>query len=158
MSAENLSHPATIRRAQRSDASSVAELLTALGYPSSAAQVERRIAESLTSTDTAVFVAESGECAVGLLSFHCIPLFHADGFLGRITSLIVAPKYRERGIGRLLVATAEDFARTHNCIRVEVTSGDHRPDAHIFYERLGYKVDCRRFIKHGPAPSLPEPL
>jgi ribosomal protein S18 acetylase RimI-like enzyme len=157
MSAEPPCNPETIRRAQYSDASSVAELLTALGYPSSAAQVERRIVASLTTVDTAGFVAESGERAVGLLSFHCIPLFHADGLLGRITSLIVAPEYRERGIGRLLVAAAEDFARAHNCIRLEVTSGDHRPDAHAFYERLGYKVASRRFIKHVPAPSAPAP-
>ena len=148
MSGDDLSHPAVIRCAQCSDASSVAELLTALGYPSSVAQVERRLAEHLTSAHSAVFVAESDRRAVGCLSFHCIPMFHEDGFLGRITSLVVAPEYRAHGIGRRLVVAAEDFARTHGCLRVEVTSGDHRLAAHAFYEHLGYRCDCRRFIKH----------
>jgi GNAT superfamily N-acetyltransferase len=139
---------AVIRSARPDDALAVAELLAALGYPSPVAHIERRIADCAASTDTGVFVAESVQRVVGLISFHRIPLFHADGFLGRITSLVVAPDYRQRGIGRLLVAAAEKFAWAHGCIRVEVTSGDHRADAHAFYEHLGYQLDCRRFIKH----------
>lgn len=139
---------ARIRSAQAGDAAAVAELLAALGYPSPVAHVERRIADCAGSAGTAVFVAESAQRVVGALSFHCIPLFHAEGFLGRITSLVVAPDSRERGIGRLLVAAAEEFAWAHGCTRVEVTSGDHRPEAHAFYEHLGYQLDCRRFIKH----------
>ena len=137
-----------IRRARSNDASAVAELLAALGYPSEVAHIERRIANCATSPDTFVFVADSMTRIVGVLSFHCIPLFHADGSLGRITSLVVAPDYRQRGVGRLLVAAAENFAWRHGCARVEVTSGNHRPDAHTFYEHLGYKLDGRRFIKH----------
>ena len=152
MEAENplQTSPTTIRRAQCDDAPSIAELLTALGYPSSPAQAERRLGEASASSDSAVFVAEAGQRVLGLLSFHRIPLFHADGFLGRITSLIVAPEHRERGIGRLLVAAAEEFAWAHDCTRMELTSGDHRPEAHAFYEHLGYRVDCRRFLKGGP--------
>lgn len=137
-----------IRNAQQGDAPAVAELLRALGYASSAAQVERRIVASTASADTVVLVAEWSQRVVAVLSFHCIPLFHADGSLGRITSLVVAPGCRQRGIGRLLVAAADEFCRAHGCLRFEVTSGDHRPDAHAFYEHLGYQVDCRRFVKH----------
>jgi GNAT superfamily N-acetyltransferase len=140
--------PTLIRSAQRVDAPAVAELLAALGYPSPVEQVVQRIADCEASASTAVFVAEATQRIVGVASFHCIPLFHADGFLGRITSLVVSPDYRQRGIGRLLVAAAEEFARARGCARIEVTSGDHRPDAHAFYEHVGYQLDCRRFIKH----------
>ena len=136
-----------IRGACIHDAAAAGELLAALGYPSSIAQVKERIARSAESDDTAVFVAETHHQIVGLVSFHLIPLFHADGFLGRITSFIVAPMHRQRGIGRLLAAAVEEFAWAHGCMRVEVTSGDHRPDAHSFYERMGYDLDCRRFTK-----------
>lgn len=139
-----------IRNARRHDALGVAELLSVLGYPSPVEDVERRIIDCESSVHTVVFVAEFDSRVVGVLSFHCIPLFHAEGYLGRITSLIVAPNYRQRGAGRLLVFAAEQFAWSHKCSRVEVTSGDHRPDAHTFYEHLGYQLDCRRFIKRDP--------
>lgn len=137
-----------VRIASADDAPAVAGLLTALGYPSPVERIERRIADCAASADTAVIVAELAPRVVGVISFHCIPLFHADGALGRITSLVVDPGHRKSGIGRLLVAAAEEFGRAHGCTRFEVTSGDHRPEAHAFYEHLGYQLDCRRFIKH----------
>jgi GNAT superfamily N-acetyltransferase len=139
---------AIIRNARRHDALAVAELLATLGYPSLIEDVEQRIADCEDSVHTVVFVAESDSRIVGVLSFHCIPLFHAEGYLGRITSLIVASDYRQRGIGRLLVFAAEQVAWSRRCSRIEVTSGDHRPDTHAFYEHLGYQLDSRRFIKH----------
>jgi GNAT superfamily N-acetyltransferase len=138
---------AVVRKARPDDAGAIADLLAVLGYPSAAAQIEERIAGSAASPDGAVFVAEAAGHVAGLLSFHCIPMFHAEGPLGRITSLVVAPAFRQRGIGRLLVASAEEYAAAHGCDKIEVTSGDHRPEAHSLYERLGYRCDCRRFIK-----------
>jgi len=140
--------PAAIRSARHGDAPALAELLAILGYPASVGHVERRIAECATWPGTTIFVAHSGERVIGAISAHCIPMFHAPGSLGRITSLVVAPAFRQLGVGRLLVSAAEAFAWDQGCLRVEVTSGDHRPDAHAFYEHLGYKMDCRRFIKH----------
>ncbi|MEP6667531.1 MAG: GNAT family N-acetyltransferase [Chthoniobacter sp.] len=142
--------PVVVRRIQSADAPAAAKLLTALGYPSDATQVERRLAAGAKGADTAVFVAEIAGRIAGLLSFHCIPLFHEDGCLGRITSLVVADQFRQRGVGRQLVLAGEEFGRANRCVRIEVTSGDHRPEAHAFYEHLGYQNDCRRFIKHTP--------
>lgn len=137
----------TIRPATERDAATISTLLVTLGYPSSEGDVERRITEHIASPRSTVLVAESETSVVGVLSFQCIPTFHANGFLGRITSLVVDPAFRRRGIGQALVVEAEEFGRTHGCARIEVTSGDHRADAHAFYERLGYHSDCRRFIK-----------
>jgi len=137
-----------VRHARIADAPSVVQLLSILGYPSSVANVEQRMAACASSPDTIVLLAESATILAGVLSFHRIPLLHQDGYLGRITSLIVAPEHRRHGIGRQLVSAAEEYAWTHGCLRVEVTSGDHRTEAHVFYEQLGYQSDCRRFIKH----------
>ena len=56
-----------------------------------------------------------------------------------------------RADGRRLVAEAEEFAWNNGCARIEITSGDHRPDAHAFYEAIGYFQDSRRFVKKRPA-------
>ncbi|MEI9894964.1 MAG: GNAT family N-acetyltransferase [Chthoniobacter sp.] len=146
--AEGIAEDVVVRPIQPGDTGAAAELLTELGYPSTAAQVEHRLVVAGEGAGTAVFVAESAGQVVGLSSFHCIPLFHEGGFLGRITSLVVASAYRQRGIGRLLVAAGEEFGWAHSCTCIEITSGDRRPEAHAFYEHLGYRSDCRRFLKH----------
>jgi GNAT superfamily N-acetyltransferase len=50
-------------------------------------------------------------------------------------------------LGRRLVAEAEEYAWNNGCAWIEVTSADHRSDAHAFYEAIGYVQDCRRFVK-----------
>jgi GNAT superfamily N-acetyltransferase len=82
---------------------------------------------------------------LGLISSHSA--FLCGRFSGAITSFVIAPSYRRGGIGRSLVSAVEEFAWDHGCTRAEVTSGDHRSDAHEFYERLGYRPVSRRFIK-----------
>jgi hypothetical protein len=42
---------------------------------------------------------------------------------------------------------AEEFFQMAGCIRSEVTSGEHRSDAHAFFKSFGYLEDERRFIK-----------
>ena len=94
-------------------------------------------------------MASVNDRLVGVVSAHCVPSLISDAALGRITALVVSPAARGQGIGRQLMTAAEDFARGQGCERIELSSGDHRPAAHAFYERLGYAVECRRFIKHG---------
>jgi len=62
--------------------------------------------------------------------------------------MLLLPSFSGRG--RRLVAEVEEFAWNNGCARIEITSGDHRPDAQAFYEATGYFQDCRRFHK-GPA-------
>jgi GNAT superfamily N-acetyltransferase len=97
-----------------------------------------------------VFVADDNGAVIGLLCFSIVPLFHVSGGLGRISALVVDSHFKGRGIGRCLMAYAEEFAWNNGCDRIEITSGDHRPDAHAFYEAIGYFQDCRRFIKTRP--------
>ena len=92
-------------------------------------------------------LGDAGEALAGLLSFHAIPLLHTPGNLGRITSLVVHPQLRGRGIGRRLVGVAEGFARESQCERLELTSGEHRHDAHRFYLALGFALRSARFVK-----------
>jgi len=138
-----------LRQARPEDAGELSVLLSELGYPSAAEAIARRISACADVPGLSIVVALRDERLVGVVAVHCVPTLISDAALGRITALVVSAEVRGRGVGRLLVKEAEAFAHQRGCERMELTSGDHRPGAHAFYERLGYAVEARRFIKHG---------
>ena len=95
----------------------------------------------------AVLVVSDAGTIVGVISLHVFELFHQLGRIGRITSLVVSEGARGKGVGTLLVSAADTFFCGLNCVRAEVTSGDHRTLAHQFYQDQGFALDERRFIK-----------
>ena len=137
----------SIGKAEVHQASEVAELLGQLGYPSEPEAIGEKISALSTSKTDYIWVAQSRGKVVGLLAFHVAPLLHAPGNLGRITALVVDENFRDKGIGKLLVETAEKWAWDRECTRIELTSGDQRSRAHQFYQNLGYAMESKRFIK-----------
>jgi len=136
-----------IRDAHRSDSKVIAGLLGELGYPTTPLFVMRKLDELNDEAKTKVVVAVAGSQVVGVASIHIVPLFHQEGNVCRITAIVVSEKQRKKGIGTRLIEYAEDYAHSHRCIKVEITSGDQRTAAHQFYHRVGYKEVSRRFIK-----------
>ena len=136
-----------IRSASYKDIDQLLNLLSDLGYSSD----KDTIAESLTryksSDDYEVLVAEHEGKVIGCISLHVMRLFHAAGNAGRITSLVISSESRGKGIGKVLVNAADQFFKSMDCVKTEVTSGDHRKEAHKFYQSEGYVIDERRFIK-----------
>ncbi len=136
-----------IRKAVNSDSDSISKLMDQLGYKTSPEVVLENLKYVTISKTDAVFVAEDKGKVVGVISCHLTKLFHQVGYAGRITSLIVDKKYRGQNVGNRLVAKAEAFFVANHCLKSEVTSGDHRRDAHAFYQSCGYKEEERRFVK-----------
>ena len=61
--------------------------------------------------------------------------------------MVVGAEARGSGVGTALVRHVEEFARSRECERIEVTSAERRADAHRFYLARGYEFQGRRFIK-----------
>ena len=140
-------HATIVRSAAETDAAAIQCLLLQLGYTLSEDDVRKRIALLNDRADDSIFVACIEDDVVGVLSFHIFPMFHALGKVGRITAFVVSDAMRGEGVGRELVVAAEDVAWRNGCLRIEVTSGDHRVEAHEFYRNMGYREDERRFVK-----------
>lgn len=56
----------------------------------------------------------------------------------QIEAVRIASDLRGHGLGGQLILWAIDDARRRGCLLVQLTSNAARPDAHRFYERLGF--------------------
>jgi GNAT superfamily N-acetyltransferase len=136
-----------IRDAVIQDADQIAGLLKELGYPNTAPFAAQKIRELSNGENDTVLVAEIVGRVLGVAHLHVAELFHEQGRLGRIMALVVTSSERRRGIGRKLMAKLETAAHKAGCVKMEITSGGHRNDAHEFYGSLGYVEKRRRFVK-----------
>jgi len=139
--------PYRVRPAIPGDQEHIANLMQQLGYDISSLKIFDRLTEFQDSSTDAVFVATTDETTVGCISLHLPPLFHSTGYLGRITSLVIDGQYRRQRVGSSLISAATQWFLASGCVKIEVTSGDHRSDAHQFYEAQGFFRDGQRFSK-----------
>ena len=136
-----------IRPARKADAGVIAVLLDQLGHPSSETHVWRQLDRIRSDANEMVLVAENASAVAGVLALQIVPQFHQEPPLARIIDLCVLESFRGLGIGRQLVATAEDIARDRQCHKLEVTSNNIRKDAHRFYLKNGLAATHHYFAK-----------
>jgi GNAT superfamily N-acetyltransferase len=140
----------SIRRAEMADAAALADLMTQLGYPTRASEMEMRMETIRSDKNYATFVAVSEGKVCGMIgTFTCYSYEHNNPG-GRILALVVSEKVRGKGVGRALIAAAEaDFAQ-RNVRRVAVNTRFERTKAHEFYEGVGYEKNGFRLVKELP--------
>ena len=86
-------------------------------------------------------VAEQEGRVVGVLQLSFIPgLSHRGMWRGQIEAVRVAAGERGAGLGRTMLEWAIAECRRRGCGLVQLTSDLRRPDAHRFYEALGFQA------------------
>lgn len=125
-----------IRDAQLSDAAMLATLAGELGYPTTFAEMEHRLEALHSDRNHGIFVAEQ-ERLLGWIHVSVIETMESESF-AEIHGLVVSESYRGSGIGRQLVAAAEQWAHKKHCSRIRVRTNIVRIDAHAFYKKLGF--------------------
>ena len=66
-----------------------------------------------------------------------------DGVRGWVYHLAVAPEYRRRGFGRVMMAAAEERLRALGCPKINLQIMRTNAEVVRFYERIGYAVEDR---------------
>jgi GNAT superfamily N-acetyltransferase len=128
----------SVRRLEVNDAEAAAELCSQLGYPSSPADLCKRIEERSRSTDSVAFAAVLDGQVVGWID--AFIEHHLQGSASVVIGgLVVRDGMRGMGIGKHLCLEIEDWARTKSIPLVRVRSQIKREDAHRFYLRDGYQ-------------------
>jgi ribosomal protein S18 acetylase RimI-like enzyme len=64
-----------------------------------------------------------------------------EGHRGWINYLAVKPAFRRRGLGRRLMAEAEERLIAAGCPKINLQVRNSNADALAFYERIGYSSD-----------------
>lgn len=137
-----------IRAAELGDADALAVLMTELGYKTRSSEMRMRMESIVVDPRYRTFVAVKQGLVCGMIgTFYYYSYEHNDPG-GRIIVLVVASNSRGRGIGRRLIAAAENDFAQRDIRRVAVNTRFERKEAHEFYERLGYTRNGFRFVKN----------
>jgi GNAT superfamily N-acetyltransferase len=137
----------SIRRAKKNDAAAVADLLTQLGYPTSAKEMSKRFMSILADRNFGTFVAVSDGRICGMIGLNICRSYEHNDRGGRILGLVIDRSFRRLGIARNLIERAEEFFRENKINRVAVNTHVKRKDAHKFYAALGFTRNGFRFVK-----------
>ena len=128
-----------IRVATIADAAEIARLSAQLGYPAPVETFAARLRRLLDSRVHAVLVAVS-DADRHLAGFIALEqrITLESGERVEIVGLVVDADARRGGVGRSLVAAAERWTGERGLDEVFLRSNVVRPEAHPFYEGLGY--------------------
>jgi len=147
-----------IRLAQSSDRHALARMREALWPNSSAEEHAREVDEILAgkppvTLPLVILVAETKDGS--LVGFLEVDLrSHADGCnpmrpAGYLEGWYVSEEFRHRGIGKKLLAAAEDWARSHGCVEMASDTWIDNEVSQRVHQALGYEVvdRCVHFRK-----------
>jgi len=84
-------------------------------------------------------VAVLGDEVIGALQLTFIPgLARIGAWRGQIEAVRIAEAHRSSGVGQQMFEWAIAQCKARGCDLVQLTTDKARPDAHRFYERLGF--------------------
>lgn len=132
--------------ADRADGAALLELLESYaldpmgGATALSADVKLRLLPALREQPHAlVLLAHEGTRAVGLANcFYGFSTFAARPLLN-VHDLAVLPEFRGRGVGRALLAAAEERARAKGCAKLTLEVREDNARARQLYEARGFR-------------------
>ena len=111
-------------------------------------EMRDRLEMTRRSISDELFVYEDDGVIRGVMGFRLRERIEHVSRYGEISALVTEAEHRRAGIGRALVAFAEQHAAEKGCEGTWLASGFQRnEEAHLFYESLGYEKTGYRFVK-----------
>lgn len=143
-------NPIVFRTATRTDLAAIVALLAddPLGREREAAGTSPAVVDAryvaafeaiAADANQQLVVVTEGDTVVGTLQLSFIPGIARQGaWRGQIEAVRIAAQRRDAGLGQRMFEWAIARCRERGCTLVQLTTDKRRPDAHRFYERLGF--------------------
>jgi diamine N-acetyltransferase len=156
--------PFTIRQATRADVDAVLPLLDDvdalhrsempwLFRPIEIANRAASLDDYFTKPDHALFVAIASDGAMAGMLYLFLrqparaPIVRPT-VIAELDCLAVAAEFRRKGVGRLLVEAALQWARAAGATRTELGVYEFNEAARAFWESVGFQTLSRRLVRH----------
>lgn len=141
-----------IRNGTTEDICEIAKLLEELGREQPKNKVEKTkfeklIHQYLSDSDKQILLAEDNSKTVGMVSMIFLPRLNQSKPELWIPDLVVSKDYQNKGIGKELIKACVKIAKTKNCFRIRLESGNKRKDTHEFYKKTGFEQYALTFRK-----------
>jgi aminoglycoside 6'-N-acetyltransferase I len=134
-----------IRAADSVDAPGITELLQAAGLLAAAALAARL--ERLKAERATILLAIEWGPPSGLIVFHARQTLLADLPCAFVSTLVVGPDARRRGIGRLLLKAASQAARSAGCGELHISVPEGRAGLRAFCQATGFDEQDAGFVR-----------
>lgn len=129
------------------DAAVYSRLMAVLGYPTSPDAARSRLEAILPDPDYHTFAVEWNGEVCGFVGVRLGRIYELDERIAQVLVLVVDEEMQGKGIGTALLDRAEAWAKEQSAVGVSLVSGNHRLEAHRFYERRGYDARGKVFRK-----------
>lgn len=127
-----------LRQVGHQDAEAVRFLSHQLGYPLPFEQILQNITAIMASNDHNAFVAVHADKVIGWIGVAQAIMIESLPYC-EINGLVIDKDYRGRGIGKILIEKAKQWAREKGNDTLRLRCNVKRKEAHLFYYRLGFK-------------------
>jgi aminoglycoside 6'-N-acetyltransferase I len=127
-----------IRTATPADAPGIAELMGNAGHAVGAAALAERLEALRKEGGTALLALEWGPPS-GLIVLNWFQTLNVDARVAQISTLLVGPEERRRGIARLLLKAAAQAARSAGCGGLHLLAPPGAPSLTHFAKASGFE-------------------
>jgi GNAT superfamily N-acetyltransferase len=135
-----------VRAANAGDAPGLVELLGAAGLVLDAQEITHRLAAVRQAGGTALIGTQWGPPS-GIVILHWYSTLDEAGPTAQISTFIVAPDDRRRGVGRLLLKSAAQAARSAGCVRLALITATGDASLSGFCRATGFAAAGPRFVR-----------
>jgi GNAT superfamily N-acetyltransferase len=138
-----------VRKANLNDTLILAQLMTQLGYPTTADEMQQRLEIILQKEDYQTLVAVTDNVIVGVIGMLKMYLWELAIPAVKIQVLVVSEEHRGGGVGKCLIEAAELWAKEQGANQLILTSGnrEERTIAHKFYPSMGFELTSSGYKK-----------